>query len=888
MPTPKRKGSAKRKGPSKQHIEVVTRSRPLNSKERAEGDASYCVSAGKPKGELATVKLLVEAGDSAPGIPGAAGEVQRYDFCVDRAFYQDDSNEDVYGHMGESILDTAFAGYNVCILAYGQTGSGKTHTVLGKDKDPGIVPRLCADLFRRRSELEEQVDITVEMVEVYGKEERMTDLLSDEQWGTDSRLRLRQQDPTTFIVQGTKAYRPTSQDEMMTFIRAGIDKRTVAETAMNHESSRSHSILTIGVKQHRGKTMRVGKIRVVDLAGSENIGRSMATGQQVTEAIAINSSLSVLRRVLTALAEGKDHVPFRDSVLTRLLADSLTGNSRTTIITTVSPARSNAAESKSTLGYGATARRIKTKPVVNDDNEFARLAELEAEIERLRKLAGGKAASGGGGAGEAGGGGEAEKALAEAEKTLAAERAGRVAREGELAQLEQETRLRLGQMAASQARMAERAASMEAKVQKQQGELDERERRLAEMEARLMAREQEVMERETSMQSAAKEAGAATVLAAVCRAWALRSQFKANSAAARKIQPLIRRRIVVRLWAVGRLQAWARAWLARRAAAGARRRRLYGSEEAKWAATRIQGGVRGREGRLRAARLRRRREAEEREQAGWRRRQGQQPQSADPFGELLTPEPRRQPQPQAAQHQRASPAPLRPQSGNNYQSSLPEPVLTRGAAATIVERTHASLDAKAAKARGKRRVPTGARLAGDLGRLDKMFGRFGGGGPGSAGSSRSSAGGSSTGGGGGGSAPGNSRTPSRPRSVEPIATAGLVERSPSAGSIGVSDGGLHQSRNSSSLGRPEMQRHRSAPVSYNRRRPGAARQLPAMVAKGSFPKHAKSQKRPSLAKQEADKSGRNVNFAPGQTGRTRGPKHGGGLKSVSMPSIRVG
>ena len=257
---PRTSSASKRKAvPSsaKQHIEVIARSRPLNAKELGEGDASYCISAGKSTTTgLATVKVLVEAGDSAPGIAGTVGEIQRYDFNVDQAFYQDDSNADIYANMGDSIVEHAFAGYNVCILAYGQTGSGKTHTVLGKDSDPGIVPRLCSDLFSKRGECDEQVDITVEMVEIYGKEERMTDLLSDEQWGSDSRLRLRQQDPTTFVVQGTKAYRPTNQAEMMTFVQAGVDKRTVAETAMNHESSRSHSILTIGVSQHRGKTVR--------------------------------------------------------------------------------------------------------------------------------------------------------------------------------------------------------------------------------------------------------------------------------------------------------------------------------------------------------------------------------------------------------------------------------------------------------------------------------------------------------------------------------------------------------------------------------------------------------------------------------------------------------
>jgi hypothetical protein len=223
-------------------------------------------------------------------------------------------------------------------------------------------------------------------------------------------------------VQGAKNYQPTDKEEMARFITAGVHKRTTAETKMNHQSSRSHSILTISLAQHLGgeETLRLGRILLVDLAGSENIDRSGAEGQHANEAIAINTSLTCLRRVLDALAEKKEHVPFRDSVLTKLLADALTGNSMTTIITTMSPAQRNAAESKSTLSYGAQvgaepglaqyahpvlcqsgsladathvlailaqARRIKTKPVVNDSDEKWKVKELEAEVARLRALA---------------------------------------------------------------------------------------------------------------------------------------------------------------------------------------------------------------------------------------------------------------------------------------------------------------------------------------------------------------------------------------------------------------------------------------------------------------------------------------------------------------------
>ena len=219
----KRGGSAKKRGggakPGKQHVEVIARSRPLNRKELAEGCAEYCVTPGPDKGQLATVKLDVEAGEDAPGIPGPAGQTQRYHFNVDRAFYEDEDNSDIYAYLGGRVLDRAFGGYHACLLAYGQTGSGKTHTILGDAADPGIIPRLSEEIFARVAESETKTDVIVEMVEIYGKEERMSDLLSDSRWGSDTVLKLRQQDPTSFYVQGTRTYQPADSAQMDAFVR---------------------------------------------------------------------------------------------------------------------------------------------------------------------------------------------------------------------------------------------------------------------------------------------------------------------------------------------------------------------------------------------------------------------------------------------------------------------------------------------------------------------------------------------------------------------------------------------------------------------------------------------------------------------------------------------
>jgi hypothetical protein len=170
------------KKPKGQHVEVIARTRPLNQKELGEGDSQYCVVAGPPRGQLATVRLLAEAGPAAPGIPGPAGSVQTYHFNVDKAFYEDDDNAGVFTYLGGRVLDHAFGGLNVCLLAYGQTGSGKTHTILGDRRDPGLIPRLSEEIFERVGASDVRTEVLVEMVEIYGKEERMTDLLSDDRW----------------------------------------------------------------------------------------------------------------------------------------------------------------------------------------------------------------------------------------------------------------------------------------------------------------------------------------------------------------------------------------------------------------------------------------------------------------------------------------------------------------------------------------------------------------------------------------------------------------------------------------------------------------------------------------------------------------------------------
>jgi hypothetical protein len=713
----KRGKAASGKSANKQHVEVIARSRPLNKKELAEGCTQYCVTPGPDKGHSAAVRLDVEAGPDAPGIPGAAGTVQSYHFNVDRAFYEDENNGDVYEYLGGRVLDRVFGGYHACLLAYGQTGSGKTHTILGDKGDPGIIPRLSQEIFARIAESNTETDVVVEMVEIYGKEERMSDLLSDSRWGSDTQLKLRQQDPTSFYVQGTRTYQPADSAQMDAFVQAGVEKRSVAETQMNHQSSRSHSILTISIRQHLASgTLREGKIRLVDLAGSENLERSGAEGKHADEAIAINSSLSVLRRVLDALAEKKEHVPFRDSVLTKLLAESLTGNCMTTIITTVSPAKSNAAESKSTLGYGATARKIKTQPVVNDSDEKWKVRELEAEVARLRKLAAG---------GQVTQGLSKADALAMAEEMLAKERNQQ---ESELLRLQQETRERLEKMKATQAKLAAASASQDAEIAQGKAALeqkmsaaDEREKRLLELEAQLAAREQKLAAMELEAKEKADQSQAAATLQALCRA---------------KIQVAFYAELLPKVRAVRVLQSFVRCWRAKLELERRRRDAFYGSARTRHAAVCVQAAWRGRTGRCAASAWRRERALQkQRIEVRWQNKQADMRRQVEELNNGVLPETKSTSQSSEVPvhlHQQHVEQQQRPRRKGSGRSRTP-PWLQCDTAGPVPEHVEAvvrakgaELDAKAAMARKRSsRHPVGAVLAGDFGRMESMFGNLG-------------------------------------------------------------------------------------------------------------------------------------------------------------------
>ena len=335
-------------GDSQKAIFVAVRTRPLSLTERINENCQ----AVHPTTNDRVIKIQDDKGKDN-------------DYTLDHCFWEDDTNEHVYNTLGAKTLDNAFNGFNGTIFAYGQTGSGKTHTMMGGDgESAGIIPRLCHDIFRRIEENAVKAEVHVSYVEIYGQTEKLADLLLPEGKTNDS-MCIRQKGPEEYFVQGLSAYQPTTATQMEMFIRAGSDRRAVASTQMNDTSSRSHAVFIVELAQHINGARRTSRIKLVDLAGSENIQKSGATGQRQVEAVSINKALSTLRRVLDACASNgngkRTHIPFRDSALTKLLADSIGGNSRTTMIAAVGPSLYNYAESKNTLQWACKARKIKCK-----------------------------------------------------------------------------------------------------------------------------------------------------------------------------------------------------------------------------------------------------------------------------------------------------------------------------------------------------------------------------------------------------------------------------------------------------------------------------------------------------------------------------------------------
>ncbi|CAE7400049.1 KRP95 [Symbiodinium natans] len=362
---------------SSECVKVVVRVRPLSSKEISEG-------------REVIVTMDTKRGVAILHRPGGTDRDAK-DFTFDAVFGADMTQQQIFDDTAADILDSVMDGFNGTIFAYGQTGAGKSHTMSGPQDGPpelqGLLPRSFSHIFNNIDTTSQDTTYLVRgsYLEIYNEEIR--DLLSKNPKG---RCELKDNPQGGVYVKDLSAFVVKSTEEMHQILQTGLANRAVSATQMNETSSRSHSIFMITVEQcamgmDGEGHIRVGKLNMVDLAGSERQSKTGATGERLKEATKINLSLSALGNVISALVDGKSsHIPYRDSKLTRLLQDSLGGNTKTVMVANIGPADYNYDETMSTLRYAYRAKSIKNKPRINEDPKDAMIREYQEEIMRLK------------------------------------------------------------------------------------------------------------------------------------------------------------------------------------------------------------------------------------------------------------------------------------------------------------------------------------------------------------------------------------------------------------------------------------------------------------------------------------------------------------------------
>uniref|UniRef100_H2YQM0 Kinesin-like protein n=1 Tax=Ciona savignyi TaxID=51511 RepID=H2YQM0_CIOSA len=354
-------------------VHVAVRCRPMTASERTSNIRRVVDCNSKSR------EISVTTHSNGMGL-SSANTSKSYHF--DKVFGPKAEQIDVYKSVVSAQLDDVLAGYNCTVLAYGQTGTGKTYTMEGErspsedytwDNDPraGIIPRALSQLFDELDKSGAEYSVRVSLLEIYNEE--IHDLLSPLAEPIKMKIYEDNQKKGKVVVSGLTEIVIRNKSDIYDILQKGAIKRKTAATDLNEFSSRSHSIFTATIhtkditqnNMEEEELVKIGKLNLVDLAGSENIGRSGAVEKRAREAGNINTSLLALGRCITALVEKAPHVPYRESKLTRLLQDSLGGNTKTSIIATISPGSDNVEETLSTLDYACRAKNINNKPRVN-------------------------------------------------------------------------------------------------------------------------------------------------------------------------------------------------------------------------------------------------------------------------------------------------------------------------------------------------------------------------------------------------------------------------------------------------------------------------------------------------------------------------------------------
>ncbi|NWX97330.1 KIF4 protein, partial [Nothoprocta ornata] len=357
-------------------VRVALRCRPLVPKETCEG-CQMCLSfvPGEPQVIVGNDKSFT------------------YDYVFDPSVEQ----EEVFNTAVVPLIRGIFKGYNATVLAYGQTGSGKTYSMGGtytacQEHEPsvGVIPRVIKLLFKEKEQRQDwEIVLKVSYLEIYNED--ILDLLCSSR-ERSSQISIREDPKEGIKIIGLTERNVACAQDTVFCLEQGNNSRKVASTAMNSQSSRSHAIFTISVDQKKKSdknSILHSKLHLVDLAGSERQKKTKAEGDRFKEGININRGLLCLGNVISALGDENKKggfVPYRDSKLTRLLQDSLGGNSHTLMIACVSPADSNLEETLNTLRYADRARKIKNKPIINVDPQTAELHHLKQQVQQLQVL----------------------------------------------------------------------------------------------------------------------------------------------------------------------------------------------------------------------------------------------------------------------------------------------------------------------------------------------------------------------------------------------------------------------------------------------------------------------------------------------------------------------
>ncbi|XP_041985135.1 kinesin-like protein Klp61F [Aricia agestis] len=370
-----------------QNIQVFVRLRPLNQREK----------------DIRSLGVVEVVNGREVVVRPSNQTLHTKKFTFDRAFPPYSKQVEVYQQVVSPLIEEVLAGYNCTVFAYGQTGTGKTHTMVGEaaadettwQSDPlaGIIPRALSQLFDELRLSNTEYTVRVSYLELYNEE--LFDLLSS----SDDNSKLRIYEDVTRkganIVNGLEEITVYNKNEVYRIMAQGQERKKVASTLMNAQSSRSHTVFTIVVHMKENspegeELVKIGKLNLVDLAGSENISKAgsdnPAKRERARECVNINQSLLTLGRVITALVERHPHIPYRESKLTRILQESLGGRTKTSIIATISPGHKDLEETLSTLEYANRAKNIQNKPEINQKmTKKAILKEYAEEIDKLKK-----------------------------------------------------------------------------------------------------------------------------------------------------------------------------------------------------------------------------------------------------------------------------------------------------------------------------------------------------------------------------------------------------------------------------------------------------------------------------------------------------------------------